>query len=171
MKPPRGRRQTLSRIHTDDIRRLVVGAGPQDHLTRVKQLAGLQVATPIGEAVGQEGVVAAPRQVHPPHLAVPLAESGRAGEDEWGVLVRRSTGAVFGQPGPAAPLPPHRVELADPPAVEGEQLRGMRWKGQGGVQPAELIRGVAEVHHPGANPQHIPEGQGAHQSQLRHGVD
>ena len=75
----------------------------EHHLTRVQQLARLQVAPPVVETLGEHRVVAAPREVHPPHLALPFAEPGLAGEQQRQVLVRGAAAPILGEHRSARP--------------------------------------------------------------------
>ena len=62
----------------------------------MQQLAELEHGPAVGQPLGADPAVAAPRQVGAPHLAALLAEAGRAGPQHRRGLVRRAPAPVLG---------------------------------------------------------------------------
>ena len=118
-------RQTIRGVHADDRGRAIRLAGLEREFARMQQLAELDAPSPVGQVVGDHGVIAAPREVQAPHLALPLAESRLAREHERGALVRRAAEPVLDEPGAHGPRTALGVQLAGPATVEGEQLGGV----------------------------------------------
>ena len=142
----------------DHLGRAVAGARRQRDLAGLQQFAELEVAAPVGKDLGEDVVVAAPRQMRTPDLPCPLAEGSRAGEHQGDVLVRRAAGAVLGDERPTFERRPVRVQLAGPTPRELQQLTGLRRERKGDVEPLQLIRvGCARVRDRDADGQGIGE--------------
>ena len=120
-------------------------AGREHDLTGQQQLAELEHGTAVGQPLGGDAAVAAPRQVGPPHLARLLAEAGRAGPQQRWRLVRRAPAAVLGDERTGPERAPLRVELPAPAPVVGLQLGRVVGHGERDVQLVELVVVVAVV--------------------------
>ena len=133
----------------DDLGGRVRLARFEGDLAGMEQLAQLDDPPTVGQSLGDHLVVAAPGQMDAPDLALPLAEPGRAGEQQRWVLVRRAAAPVLGEHGAVRPRPPIRLELASVPPVERQQFAGVLGQRERDAQPVEHVPVVALVrdHH------------------------
>ena len=99
-------------MDAEHVRRPVRLAGLQHDLAGMQQLAGLHVATAVGQPLGEQRVVPAPGDVDAVHLAVPLAEAGFAGEHERRGFVRGPTPAVLDEQFALLPVAANGMQLA-----------------------------------------------------------
>ena len=96
---------------------------------------------PSGSRSANSIVVATPRQVDAPDLALPLAEPDGAREQQRWMLVRRATAPVLGERGAARPRPAMRLELTCVPPVERQQVAGVLGQRERDAQPVEHVAG------------------------------
>ena len=132
-------------VHGVHRRRAVRLAGREHHLAGQQQLAELEHGPAVGQPLGADAAVAAPRQVGAPHLAPLLPEARRPGPQHRRGLVRRAPAPVLGDERARTERPARRMELAAPAAVVRLQLGGVVGHGEGDVEGVELVLVVAVV--------------------------
>ena len=142
------------------LRRRVLLPRREDDLAGQQQLAAAEPGHAAGGALGVADRVAAPGDVHGPHLAGAEAEPRCAGAQADGGVVAGAAGPVL--PDPAAHRQPVPLRAALPAPVPGEveQLAGPVRDRQGGGEPVELVRLAAGVR------EHVPEPQQPGRGQL-----
>ena len=101
----------FGRVDAEHVRRPIGLAGLEHDLAGMQQLAGLHVATTVGQALGEQRVVPAPGNVDAVHLAVPLTEAAFAGEHERRGFVRGPATTVLDEQLTLLPVTANRMQL------------------------------------------------------------
>ncbi len=134
-------------------RRGVGLTGGEHHLTRGEQLTAAQPGVPLGGPLGQALVVAAPRDVQPPHLPGAEGEARGACDEEQGSVVAGAAVPAAAQPGALLERQPLRRPLTRPAAGEVQQLTPAARHGQRGQHAADRVAAPSRVG------QRVVEGQ------------
>ena len=120
----------------------------QHDLAGVQQLAELEQRRPSGSRSASIVWLPLHADVDAPHLARPLAEPGRAGEQQRRVLVRRAPAPVLGE------RTPRRATAGEPGGTRApsgpwnvQQLAGVLRQGQRDHQAVEQVRPSPIVRH------------------------
>ncbi len=171
MESPRGRREAVGRMDGHDVGRGVGLTRFEHDFARMQQLTALHVAATVGQPIGQQGGVAAPRDVHTVHLARPLAEPGAPGEQQRRMFVRCASPTVFRHDGAELPRRAYRVELPSPATLEPQQFDRRLRQRQRHRQRVERVATVGDVGERCSDAQHVVDHDRGGQRQAGHVVE